>query len=82
MNKKEEKNTAENFFVSFLIKNSILLTGISKVQEKYSSTLLTFSLFVGHFLSSWIRIRIANPDRDTDPETPESNLDPDPQHCS
>jgi len=34
-----------------------------------------FSMFLGHFLSSLIRIRIRNPAPDTDPETP---LNPDP----
>ncbi len=37
---------------------------------------INFFLFCGSFLPAWIRIRIANPDPDTDPGTP---LNPDPQ---
>ncbi len=51
-------------------------------QNRTSSTLKNelYLLFYvrGSFLPSWIQIRIANPDLDTDPETP---LNPDPKHC-
>jgi hypothetical protein len=40
--------------------------------------LLTFF----HIFPSWIRIRIVNPDQDTDPGTPlNPDTEPDPQHC-
>jgi hypothetical protein len=48
-------------------------------QKRTSSTskneiVLTFFYVFRYFLPSWIRIRIANPDPDTDPGTP---LNPD-----
>jgi hypothetical protein len=58
-------------------------------QKRTSSTskmkFINFFLsFVGHLLS-WIRIRIANPGSDKDPDTDPGTLvnpDPGPQHCN
>jgi hypothetical protein len=72
--KLKKKNTAETFFLFFLIKNCNLL--MSKPQEKPSALkrehpavqrmkFSTFFYVCGSFLPSWIRI--AYPDLNTDP---------------
>jgi hypothetical protein len=70
-------------FPVFRIKTTIYLSPpvrTSKLQTKPSAlkrehpalqnmNFLNFSIIVGHFCPPWIRIRIPNPDSDTDPLT-------------
>ncbi len=89
--KSKKKNTAENFFFFFWSKIAIcfcpryrrsLQPSKENIQHFKKWNWLTFFYVCGLFLSSWIRIQIANPD--TDPGTPlnaDRYMDPDPQHC-
>jgi hypothetical protein len=80
MTKNWKKITAENFFQYFLIKTCNLpnprppyIKYVQATEEAFSPTSSTskheiskFFIFFGSFLPSWIRIRIPNPDQDTD----------------
>jgi hypothetical protein len=83
--KRKKKNS--NFF--FFFDQKLQFTYVQATGEAFShrkrASLLKKMKFMNFFrcfcvaFHSWIRIRIANSDPDTDPGTP---LNPDPQHCS
>jgi hypothetical protein len=87
-----EKINSWKFILIFLIKNCYLLiprkdaqaTGEAFSPKKRKSSTskdensVLFSIFVGHFLSSWIRIRIRNLNADP---YPDPDTDPDPKPC-